>query len=82
MIWDSWEIYGPSVPHLQGKTVYRKVHQVEPIIVPNFPRGILDIYKNVTLWYDLIHINVIGFLNNISQHIMFAMVSMIKNRKL
>ena len=36
------EIYGPSVPHLQGKTVRYNIQHVKPIIVPNFPKGILD----------------------------------------
>ena len=55
------DIYGPSVPHLQGKTVLHKVQHVEPIIVPNFPKGTLDRYKNATLCCDLMHINGIGF---------------------
>ena len=36
------EIYGLSVIHLQGKTVNHKVQNVEPIIVPNAPKGIHD----------------------------------------
>ena len=38
-------------------------------------------YNKVALWCDLMHINGIGFLNTISLHIIFATVSMIKNRK-
>ena len=76
------DVCGPSVPHLQGKTFHYKIQNVEPIILTNTPQGILDIYKNVPLCYDLMHINDIGFLNTISQHIMFSIVSMIKNRKL
>ena len=53
-----------------------------PIIVPNFPKDIIDIYKNVNLFCDLIHTNVIGLLNTISRHIIFAMGIIIKNRKL
>ena len=40
--------------------------------------GILDKYKKFTLRHDLMHINGIGFLNTIYQHIMFAIGSMIK----
>ena len=75
------EIYGPSVPHLKGKTVRHKVHKVETIIVPNVPQGILDRYKNVTLFCDPMHINGIVFLNNISLQILFSTVIMIKNIK-
>ena len=35
-------IYGHSVLHLQGKIVCHKVQQVDPILVPNLPKGILD----------------------------------------
>ena len=60
------EIYGHSVPHFQGRTVRHKVRHVDPIIVPNFPKVILERYKNVTLCCDLIQNNCIGFLNNIT----------------
>ena len=36
------DIYGPSVPRLQGKTVRHKVHHVEPVLVPKSPKVILD----------------------------------------
>ena len=72
------DIYGPSVPYLQGKTVCYKVYHVEPIIVPNVPKGILDIYNNITLFWDLIHINGIGFINITPWYIMYAMGSTIK----
>ena len=35
-------IYVPIVPHLQGKTVRHKIQHVEPIIVTNVSKGILD----------------------------------------
>ena len=54
------DIYWPSVPHLQGKTDLHKVQNMEPIIVPNSPKGILDRCKNATIFCDLIHINGIG----------------------
>ena len=75
------DIYGLSVPYLQGKTVRHKFQHVEPIIVPNVPKVILDIYKKLILCCDLMHINGIGFLNTISRHIMFATGSMIKIEK-
>ena len=37
------EIYGTSVPNLQGKTLHDKVQHLEPIILPNLPKVILDI---------------------------------------
>ena len=65
-------IYGPSIANLQDKKFRHKVQYVEPIIVPNVTKGILDRYNKVTLCYDLMHINGIGLLNNISRHIMFS----------
>ena len=75
------DIYGPSIPHLKGKTVRRKVQHVEPVRIKISPKTILDKYKEVTICCDLMHINGIGFLIAISRHIMFATGSMIKNRK-
>ena len=75
------DIYGPSIPHLKGKTVRRKVQNVEPVKIPNAPKTILDKYKEVTICCDLMHINGIGFINTISRYIMFATGSMIKKRK-
>ena len=75
------DIYRPSIPHLKGKIVRRKVHHVEPIKITNVPKTILDKYKEVIICCDLMHINGIGFLITISRHIMFATVSIIKNRQ-
>ena len=36
------DIYGPNVPHLQGKTVHHNTQHMDPIVVKNFPKGILD----------------------------------------
>ena len=67
------DIYGPSIPHLKGKTVRRKVQHMEPIKITNVPKTILDKYKE--------GINGIGFLIIISRHIMFPTGSMIKKIK-
>ena len=75
-------IYGPSMPHLKGKTVRRKIQHVEPVKITSVPKTILDKYKEVTMCCDLIHINGIGFLKTISWHIIFATGSMIKNREI
>ena len=75
-------IYGTNVPNFQGKTVHHNIQHVVPIIIPNVPEGILGKYRKVTLCCDLMYINGIGFLNAISQHIMFSTGSMIKNRKI
>ena len=60
------DIYGTIVIHLKIKTVCHKVKNVEPIVVPNSPKGILDGYKNITLCYDIMHINGIAFHDTIS----------------
>ena len=43
------EIYGPSVPHLQGKTVHHNIQNVEPTIITNASKYILDKYKKFAL---------------------------------
>ena len=59
----------------------RKIQHVYPINITSVPKTILDKYKEVAICCDLMHINGIVFLNTISQHIMFATGSMIKNLK-
>ena len=73
------DIHGPSIPHLKAKTVQRKIQHVDHIQIPSVPKTILDKYKEVTICCDLMHINGIFFLDNISRNIMFATGSMIKN---
>ena len=75
------DIYGPSVPHFQGEKFHHKVHHVESTTVTNTPKGILGRYNNITLCCDHMHINCIGFLNNIFWQILFSMGTMIKNQK-
>ena len=74
-------IYVLIIPHLKDKTVSCKIQHVDPVNITSVPKTILDKYKEVAICCDLIHINGIGFLNTISQHIMFDTGSMIKNRK-
>ena len=76
------DIYGTILPPLQGKKIRHKFQHVENVMVPNFPKGILDTYNKASLWCDIMHINGIGLLNTISWHIMFATGIMIKNRRL
>ena len=66
------DIYRHRIPHLKGKTVRRDIQLVDPVKITSFPKTILNYYKDVTILCDLVHINVIGFLNTISGHIMFA----------
>ena len=75
------DIYGPSIPHLKGKTVRRKIQHVETIKITNVPKNIIYQYKKVTICCDLMQIIGIGFLNTISRHIMFATGSMTKTRQ-
>ena len=75
------DIYGPIFPHLKVKTVRHKIKHVEPIIIENVPKGILDKYKKFTILCDPMQINGIGFLNTLFPRIMFATEIIIKNRK-
>ena len=75
------DIYGPSVTHLQGEKVRHKIHHVEPIMVPKFPKVILHKYKKVTLCCDLMQIDGISFLNTKIQHIIFLQELWLKIEK-
>ena len=35
-------VYGPSIPHLKGKPVLRKIQYVEPVKIISVPKTILD----------------------------------------
>ena len=76
------DIYGPSIPHIKGKKLQRKIQYVEPVKITSIPKTILGKYKGVKICCDLMHINGIGFLSTISRHIMFSTGSIIKHRKI
>ena len=64
----SKDIYGPSIPHIKGKTVRRNIQHVEPVKMTSVLKTILDKYKEFTICYELMHINVIGFLNTVTSN--------------
>ena len=49
-------IYGPSIPHLKCKTLRRKIQYGKPVKIKSVPKNILDKYKEVTIYCDLMHI--------------------------
>ena len=55
---------------------------MQPVVVQKVTKVIFDRYNNVTLFSYIMHINGIEFLNTIYQNFLFAMRSMIKNRKM
>ena len=65
-------IYGPIIPYRKGKTVWRKIQHVNPIKITSVPITILNKYKEVTIFCNIMPINGICFLNTISRHIIFA----------
>ena len=62
------DIYGPSITHLKVNTIWRKIQHVEPVKITSVSKTILDKYKEVIIFCDLMHINGIGFLNTITSH--------------
>ena len=54
-------IYGPRISHLKVKTVRRKIQHLEPFKITSVPKTILDNYKEVTIFCDLMHINTSCF---------------------
>ena len=76
------DIYRPSIPHLKGKIVRRKIQHVEHVKIKSVPQTIIDKYNEVTIFCELMHINRIIFLDTISRHIIFATGNMTKNRKI
>ena len=50
-------IYGPSLTHLKGNTVWSKIQHVEPVKLTSFTKNIIDKYKEVTICCDCMHIN-------------------------
>ena len=59
------DIYMTSIPHLKGKTVRRKIQHMEPVNITSVTKTILDKYKEVIIYRDLMHSNGTGFLNTI-----------------
>ena len=73
-------IYGPDLGSLKGKTTRRK----PPIVCPQsygIPLGIMQKYKDVTLFVDIMKVNGIPFLNTISWHIKFGSAGRLDNMK-
>ena len=73
------DTYGPSISQLKGKIVQHNIQHVEPVKITSVTKTILCKYQEVTIFWDLMHINGIGLLNTTSRRIMFATGSMVKN---
>ena len=73
------EIYGPSVPHMQGKTMHQEVKHSKLVEVQKLLQDIIGKYKSVILCCDIMHINGLDFLNTVSQENLFGIISLIKN---
>jgi uncharacterized protein (UPF0332 family) len=73
------DIFGPDEGILQGKTTQKKATQVETTLTP-LPPDILERYRAVTLYVDIMYVNRIPFLVTISKHIKFGTVEVLPNR--
>ena len=51
------DIYGPSIPHQKGKIARLKIQHVEPVKITSVPKTIIDKYKEVIIYCNLMHIN-------------------------
>ena len=64
------DIYGPCVPHLKGKTVWR-TGEAPLTEVSEVPEAILSKYGKIVLAADIIFVNGVRFFTTVSRHLKF-----------
>jgi hypothetical protein len=73
-------IFGPRIHSLKGKTFCRGKLHVKSDSSP-IPRDILLLYCDVALCVDIMYVNKIAFLINISRNIKFATIKLLANQQ-
>ena len=73
------DIYIPSVPNMQVNTMSKKVKHTETAVVSKFPQAIINKYKRFIFCCNLMHINVLAFLNMVSWGVILGTGILIKN---
>ena len=73
-------IFGPNKHSVQGKTVQRTNNMPREDYVLGVPPSILKHYSEVTIGIDVMHVNGVAFLINISRHIKFIQAICIRNK--
>ena len=73
-------IYGPNKHSVQGKSVQRTNNMPREDQILGVPPSILKHYGEVTVGIDVMHINGVAFLINISKHIKFIQCICIRNK--
>jgi hypothetical protein len=61
------KIYGPPVPSLKGRTMYRKPATVQDLVPVGIPRALYEENKHVTLCLDFLYVNRLPMLHSISR---------------
>ncbi len=77
----AYEIWGPSVAALKGKTVRKRPEPIKTDIVP-IPKEICELHKEVTLTIDIFFVNKIPFFLTLSRVLYFTTVTHLPDRSL
>jgi hypothetical protein len=73
-------IFGPNKHSIQGKTVQRTNNMPREDQIIGVSPSIIEHYSEVTVGIDVIHVNGVAFLINISKHIKFIQCICIRNK--
>ena len=73
-------IFGPYLPGLGGRTTRRKPKRVEPVYI-GIPRELHERQNNVNLMEDVMFVNGLAFLVNVSRNIRLFSAGHLPSRK-
>lgn len=76
----AYDIFGPDIGSLKGKTVRRSSVPIAPIL-NDLPWELMSQYRDVTLLMDIFYVNKVMFFMTKSVHIQFSTVETIPNRQ-
>lgn len=73
------DIFGPDVGSLKGKTTRCNPHAIRHVVEP-LPASIMNRYRNIMLYADVMYVNKTPMLITISRDVQFGTVKAIPNR--